>query len=71
MLKHNENLVESDQTIIVNTPAPSTLKIPDYLMKKVPHHWHQFLEDSGGELKSVKSKIYDGGVSKGLKHGQG
>ena len=29
------------------------------------------MEDSGGELKNVKSKIYDGGVSKGLKHGQG
>jgi hypothetical protein len=39
------------------------------LMKKVPHHWHQFIDESGNELNQVVSAIYDGGVSKGLKHG--
>lgn len=47
------------------------LKIPDVLVPRVPRHWNTFLEDSEAELSLVTSKIYDGGVSKGLKHGVG
>ena len=45
--------------------------IPENIGKKVPLHWHQFMDDALAELANVTSKIYDGGVSKGLKHGQG
>ena len=50
---------------------PEKLVIRENLAKKVPHYWHQFLEDAKNEIGQVKSAIYDGGVSKGLKHGQG
>ena len=51
--------------------SSAKLVIPELLGKKVPIHWHQFLDDAENELSQVMSKIYDGGVSKGLKHGQG
>ena len=47
------------------------LKIPEILVQRVPRHWNTFLEDAEAELSQVTSKIYDGGVSKGLKHGVG
>lgn len=50
---------------------PAQLSIPDALKKKVPLHWNNFLEDAKAHLNQVTSKIYDGGVSKGLRHGQG
>ena len=34
-------------------------------------HWNQLIEESNEQLSQVTSEIYDGGVSKGLKHGQG
>ena len=37
----------------------------------MPLHWHQFFDDAQAEISQVKSEIYDGGVSKGLKNGVG
>ena len=45
--------------------------IPETLTKKVPLHWQNFLDDGNAELSKVTSKIYDGGVSKGLRNGVG
>ena len=47
------------------------MKIPELLSNSIPIHWKQFLDETNNELSQVKSKIYDGGVSKGTKHGQG
>lgn len=58
--QHQQMMVFNDQ-----------LEIPEHLSKKVPLHWHQFFDDVQAELKHIKSEIYDGGVSKGLKNGVG
>lgn len=71
-LKQSENLVQEQiKSGIEITSKPAKLEILEILSKRVPLHWHQFLDDSNNELSQVTSKIYDGGVSKGLKHGQG
>ena len=41
------------------------------MAKRVPHHWHQFLQEAIQELSQVERTVYDGAVSKGLRHGQG
>ena len=56
---------------VENFGKRAKLEISETLSKRVPLHWHQFLDDANTELSQVTSKIYDGGVSKGLKHGQG
>lgn len=74
ILQHNENWTEKQQASSnpqFLTTEPGNMRIRDILAKKVPHHWHQFLEDAESEICQVVSSIYDGGVSKGLKHGQG
>ena len=41
-------------------------------MKKiVPTHWNSFLDDIENEISKVTNTVYDGAVSKGLKHGIG
>lgn len=46
-------------------------EIPDHLRKVVPQHWTNFIDDIENELAEVTNSIYEGGVSKGLKHGFG
>ena len=53
---------------LANRKRPN-LKIPDVLNNCIPIHWKQFLDEANNELSTVTSKIYDGGVSKGTKHG--
>jgi len=45
--------------------------VPDFLTNKVPRHWLSFVEDCMNELSEIKPEKYEGGVSKGIKHGQG
>eukprot|EP00347_Sterkiella_histriomuscorum_P020141 403338954 len=47
------------------------LAIPEHLQNKVPRHWLTFVEDVVAELKEINLEKYEGGVSKGNKHGQG
>lgn len=71
-MKQSENFVQEQiKSGIEITSKPAKLEISEILSKRMPLHWHQFLDDSNNELSQVTSKIYDGGVSKGLKHGQG
>ena len=42
-----------------------------YVAKKVPRPWLNFQADAHEALANVTSNVYDGAVSKGLKHGFG
>lgn len=46
-------------------------EIPDHLRKIVPQHWLNFNDEIEAELAEVRNRIYEGGVSKGIKHGYG
>ena len=72
-LKQNENLMQEQikKGIDIGGQNPVKLQISELMAKEVPPNWNQFLDDVNAELSQVTSEVYDGGVSKGLKHGQG
>ena len=71
-LKIKENLAQDQRQNGLETQLQEAkVVIPELLGKRIPLHWHNFIDDTNQELKQVTSKIYDGGVSKGIKHGQG
>ena len=50
-LKQNENLMQEQiKKGIENYGKRAKLDISETLSKRVPLHWHQFLEDSNNEL---------------------
>ena len=69
---NGQNLMHKASKIVrVEGTGMQRLVIPDVLLPRVPRHWATFYDDAVAELSTVTSKIYDGGVSKGLKHGAG
>jgi len=38
---------------------------------RVPNIWQTFLDETIQDMKQVTSQVYDGAMSKGLKHGVG
>ena len=73
-LKQVENSLQEcqfNEVATIEQQRHARLVIPEILAKKVPLHWQHFIDDANAELSKVTSKIYDGGVSKGLKNGVG
>ena len=69
---NGKNLIHKASKIVkADNTGMQRLIIPQILLPRVPRHWATFYDDAVAELSTVTSKIYDGGVSKGLKHGTG
>jgi hypothetical protein len=45
--------------------------IPASMKMRVPRNWISFLEEVDVDLKDVRSTVYEGGVTKGLRNGMG
>lgn len=51
--------------------AVKVFSISPMIKTRVPNSWHTFLDDTIQDMKQVTSHVYDGAMSKGLKHGLG
>ena len=52
-------------------PDSANFIVPPILRTRVPRSWMNFLEESEADLADVVNIVYEGGVSKGVKNGQG
>lgn len=72
ILNHENAKQEVHQSLQKNFSAENIIKgVPENLRKIAPAHWSSFLDDIEHELANVKNTVYDGAVSKGIKHGFG